>query len=143
MSKNNSLPKLPKLSKIFATVVALLYSASPALAQTTDWSGVCVGGSDKDVATIQGLECLIANVFTVIITLIGLAAFVMLVVGSVRWLISGGNSSNIEKAKNTMTYAVIGIVVALSAFVVINLISGFTGIEAIKTFMIPTSETTY
>lgn len=129
-----------KTEKVAAIVIAGLYSASPAAAQTADWSGVCVGGADNDVATIQGLECLIANIFTVIITLIGLAAFVMLIIGSVRWLLSGGNSSNVEKARNTMTYAVIGIVVALSAFIVLNLIAGFTGVDTIRTFSIPTSD---
>ncbi len=137
-----SISKLPLLSKVLATGAALLYSASPAFAQTAQWRGVCVGGNENDVATIQGLECMIANIFTVIITLIGLSAFVMLVVGAVRWMLSGGNSSNLDKARNTMTYAVIGIVVALSAFIVINLISGFTGVETIKTFSIPTSEST-
>lgn len=133
---------MTRAHKITAAITAFLYSASPTFAQPADWSGVCVGGVENDVATIQGLECLIANVFTVIITLIGLAAFVMLIVGSVRWLMSGGNASSIEKARNTMTYAVIGIVVALSAFIVINLISGFTGVETIRTFSIPTSEST-
>jgi len=131
--------RLTKIEKLFVAVVAYLYSTSPAFAQTATWTGVCVGGADSDVATIQGLECLIANIFTVIITLIGLAAFVMLIIGSVRWLLSGGNSSNVEKARNTMTYAIIGIVVALSAFIVLNLIAGFTGIESITRFSIPTS----
>ena len=132
--------RLSFIEKIFTATVAYLYSTSITFAQTTTWSGVCVGGEKNDVATIQGLECLIANVFTVIITFIGLAAFVMLIVGSVRWLMSGGNTSNIDKARSTMTYAVIGIVVALSAFIVINLLAGFTGINVIKTFKIPTSE---
>ncbi len=131
--------KLSTFKIVLTIFVAYLYSASSAFAQTVSWSGVCVGGDDHDVATIQGLECLIANVFTVIITLIGLSAFVILIVGSVRWLLSGGNSTHLDKAKNTMTYAVIGIVVALSAFIVLNLIAGFTGINTIKTFKIPTS----
>ncbi len=134
--------RLSTIEKLFTAFIAYLYSSSITFAQTTTWSGVCVGGINKDVATIQGLECLIANVFTVIITLIGLSAFIMLVVGAVRWLISGGNSSNIDKARSTMTYAVIGIVVALSAFIIINLIAGFTGVDVIKTFKIPTSEST-
>ena len=134
--------RLSLIEKLLTATVAYLYSTSVTFAQTTTWSGVCVGGADNDVATIQGLECLIANVFTVIITLIGLAAFVMLIVGAVRWLVSGGNSSNIDKARSTMTYAIIGIVVALSAFIVINLLAGFTGVDVIKTFTIPTSEST-
>lgn len=134
--------RLSKSEKLFTAIVAYLYSTSVAFAQTTTWRGVCVGGEKNDVATIQGIECLVANIFTVIITLIGLAAFVMLIVGSVRWLMSGGNSSALDKAKSTMTYAIIGIVVALSAFIVLNLISGFTGVDTIQEFRIPTSDET-
>jgi len=131
---------LSKFEKIITIIAAYLYSTSTAFAQTVEWSGVCVSGASDDVATIQGLECLIANLFTVIITLIGLAAFVMLIVGSVRWLMSGGNSSALDKARNTMTYAIIGIVVALSAFIALNLIAGFTGVDTVLEFRIPTSQ---
>jgi len=129
---------------IFLVLISNLYTASPVFAQTTTWTGVCVSGigddpTTHDVATIQGLECLIANIFTVIITLIGLVAFVMLIVGSVLWLVSGGSAEGTKKARDTLTYAVLGIVVALSAFIVLNLISGFTGVEDIKQFIIPTS----
>ncbi|MBU0974799.1 pilin [Patescibacteria group bacterium] len=129
---------------IFLVLISHLYTASPVFAQTTNWTGVCVSGIDNDattndVATIQGLECLIANIFTVIITLIGLGAFVMFIVGSVLWLISGGSTEGTKKARDTLTYAVLGIVVALGAFIVLNLIAGFTGVETIKQFIIPTS----
>jgi len=109
-------------------------------AQTKKWSGVCVGpagGIASDVATIQGLECLVANIFTVFITLLGLAGFVMFLVAGVRWMTSGGNSKGIETARNTMTFAVVGLVVALSAFIVINLIADFTGVNIIRKFVIP------
>lgn len=127
----------------FATIFALV--ASPVQAQTGEWSGVCVGSATdlgvdaSDVATLQGLECLIANIFTVIITGIGLAGFVMFIVGSIRWLVSGGNSKGIDTAKGTMTYAVVGLVVALSAYIILNLIANFTGVQIITTFSIPVS----
>ncbi|MCB9813465.1 MAG: hypothetical protein H6772_03600 [Pseudomonadales bacterium] len=141
-SKQQKNPKFfNKTQKLLFIVVASLYSSSSAFAQTASWSGVCVAGADNDVATIQGLECLIANIFTVIISLIGLAAFVMFIIGSIQWLISGGNSADgTKKAKDTLTYAVIGIVIALSAFIVLNLITGFTGVENIREFVIPTSD---
>lgn len=131
----------------FATFL-ILFSVlvTPVQAQTSEWGGVCVGdpsdlGVDaSEVATFQGLECLIANVFTVIITLIGLAGFVMFIVGSFRWMLSGSNSGGAEKARNTMTYAVVGIVVALSAFIIINLIANFTGVQTITRFIIPASD---
>lgn len=126
-------------------LVLMSSSVAPISAQTNEWSGVCVGpesdlGVDaSEVATIQGLECLIANVFVVIITIIGLAGFVMFIVGSIRWMLSGSSSGGTDKARGTMTYAVAGIVVALSAFIIINLIASFTGVETIKTFIIPES----
>lgn len=109
-------------------------------AQTYEWSGVCVGGVDNDVATLQGLECLIANIFVVFITIIGLAGFVMFLLGSFKWLLAGSDSKNIQSARSTFTYAVLGLVLALSAFIIINLIADFTGVQSIKTFLIPRSD---
>jgi len=90
----------------------------------------------RDVATIQGLSCLIANVLSVAITLIGLAAFVMFIFASFKLLVKAGDSKSKEEAKNTFTYAVIGIVVALSAFIILNLIGQFTGVD-VTSFIIP------
>ena len=121
-------------------LLSLLFFTHKVQAQTQEWGGVCVGNPDNnasDVATIQGLECMIANIFTVFIALLGLAGFVMFLVAGVRWLISGGNSKGMETAKNTMTFAVVGLVVALSAFIVINLIADFTGVNVIRRFVIP------
>lgn len=103
------------------------------------WSGDCV---ESGVATIQGLRCMIANILSVAITAIGFAGFLMLVIGGFRYLTSGGNSKGAETAKNTLTFAVIGLVVALSSFVILNLIAKFTGIETILDFKIPEAGTT-
>lgn len=117
-------------------------------AQTQAWTGICVSKvdvdgvpTDTDVATIQGFQCLIANVLASFLTLIGIASFVMLIIASFQWMTAGGNSQTLEKAKKTITFAILGIVLALSAFIILNLISEFTGVESIKTFKIPTSDT--
>lgn len=119
----------------------LLMSVTPAHAQTTEWTGICVAGESgfgtDDVATIQGLQCLIANFLSVAITLIGLVGFVMILYGSFKYLISGGNSKHTDSARSTITYAIIGLVVALSSIIVLNLISAFTGISNITSFVIP------
>ena len=145
-----SLLKIFKKITLSALVVAIIFlsAATPAHAQTQAWSGVCVGPADlndttnaTDVATLQGLECMIANVFTVIIGVIGLAGFVMFIIGSFRYLTSGGNSKGTETAKNTFTFAVIGLIVALSGFILLNLLSTFTGISVLTEFSIPSSDT--
>ena len=95
------------------------------------------GSKAADVATIRGLQCLVANILMVAITIIGLAGFVMMIFGSIKLMVSGGQAKGTEEAKNTLTYAVIGLAVALSAFFIINIIASFTGIDMIKQFSIP------
>lgn len=120
---------------------AFLHAYSPIHAQTTVWKGVCVGSTNasKDVATLQGLECLIGNIFTIILTLIGLAGFVMFIIASFRYLLSGGNTKGIETARNTFGLVVIGIIVALSGFIILNLLAEFTGVKNLTIFSIPKS----
>lgn len=143
-----------KVSRFFISgLVALLYSlvlSSPVYAQTQEWAGVCVYNYQStdpqtgqivqtQVATIQGLQCLVANVLSVAITLIGLAGFVMIIIGAFRYLLSGGNAKETEQASNTLKYSIIGLVLALSAFIILNLLSSFTGVTSILNFRIPTS----
>jgi hypothetical protein len=123
------------------TLVTFLASASPATAQTQPWSGVCVSEKDPSVATIQGLQCLLANVLASFLTLVGIAAFLMMVVSAFRILLSAGNTQSMEKAQKSISYAVIGLVVALSAFIILNLLAQFTGVETILKFSIPSSDT--
>jgi hypothetical protein len=125
----------------FAT--AMIAAAYPVYAQTKAWSGVCVGGPDNDVATIQGLQCVVANVLSIAITGIGLAGFVMLIVGAFKYLLSGGNAKGADDGKNTMTFAVIGLVVALSAFIILRILAEFTGVRSILNFTIPNSQTNF
>lgn len=134
------------LSVIFFLTVVFFSSITPAFAanQPDKWKGVCVAEDivdGEDVATLQGFECLIGNVFSIIITVIGLAGFVMFIIGSFRYMLSGNDSKGVETAKNTMTFAIIGIVVALSGFIILNLIASFTGISSILQFKVPSSST--
>ncbi len=126
-------------------ITAYLLLATPVSAQTQAWSGVCLGNTENssDVATLQGLQCLIGNVLLIAVSGLGFIGFVMLVIGSFRYLLSGGNSKGTEQAQKTMTFAVVGLVVALSSFIIINLLSAFTGVSLIKNFKIPDSDTEF
>lgn len=136
-------------------LVGLLLLSLPHQAQaqsiTVPWSGNCIEkvdipatadaeGRTANVATIQGLGCMLANILSIGVTGIGLAGFVMFLVGSFSYLLSGGNSKTTEQARGTFTYAVIGLVVALSAIIILRIIVAFTGVQRILQFEIPSSD---
>ena len=69
-------------------------------------------GSQK----IQDIVTLIVNIFSVIV---GIVAVIMIIYGGFKYITSGGDSGNITSAKNTIIYAIIGlVVVALAQFLV-------------------------
>lgn len=133
------------LMTLVLTASSTLLPASAYAQTTAPWDGVCVSqeitnGEETKVATIQGIQCIIANIFSIAISVIGLLGFVMFIVGSFKYLLSGGNSKGVESARNTFSYAVIGLVVALSSIIIINLVAAFTGVNTILNFVIPSSE---
>lgn len=128
---------------LLATALVVLMP-SRALAQAQPWedrSSMCVGGPDNDVATIQGFMCLLANIVSVALAAIGITGFVMMIVAAITWMLSGGDSQNTQKAGKTFLFAVVGLLVALSSYMIINIIAQFTGINVITRFTITPSNT--
>lgn len=83
---------------------------------TTGTGAACTAAPDTGTQKIQDIVTLIVNIFSIIV---GIVAVIMIVVGGFKYITSGGDSGNITSAKNTIVYAVIGLViVALAQFIV-------------------------
>jgi TRAP-type C4-dicarboxylate transport system permease small subunit len=68
----------------------------------------------------------IINIFSVIV---GVIAVIMIIIGGLKYITSGGESSNVSGAKNTIIYAIVGLViVALAQFIVRFVLSNATAI---------------
>lgn len=87
------------------------------------------GEQINGVATIQGFERIFANVVTVAIGLAGLGLFVMLIIGGLKYITSAGNPKNTEAASKTITYAILGLVLVAAAYLILQFISSFTGVD--------------
>lgn len=66
----------------------------------------------------------IDNILTVVLTLVGLLATIMLIIGGVRYTLSGGSKDAVESAKNQILYAVIGIVISFLAVAIVKWVTG-------------------
>ena len=51
----------------------------------------------------------------------------MLVWGGLRYILSGGDNKKITDAKNTILYAIIGLIIAVLAFAIVNFVLNAIG----------------
>lgn len=62
------------------------------------------------------------TITNVLLFLIGAISVIMLIVGGIRYVVSGGDSTAVQNAKNTILYAIVGVVVAILAYAVVNFV---------------------
>lgn len=85
------------------------------------FEGVNAAQGDGTPTTLFGGDTSIfTTVVNILLFLIGALSVIMLIIGGLRYAISGGNSANVTAAKNTILYAIVGLVIAFFAFAVVN-----------------------
>ncbi|MBQ8984510.1 hypothetical protein IJ098_01475 [Candidatus Saccharibacteria bacterium] len=63
-----------------------------------------------------------------VLYIVGIISVIMLIYGGLRYVISGGDSKKVTDAKNTILYAIIGLIVSILAFAIVNfVINAITG----------------
>lgn len=64
------------------------------------------------------------TITNVLLFIIGAISVIMLIIGGLRYTVSGGDSSAVTGAKNTILYAIVGIIVAVLAYAIVNFVLG-------------------
>lgn len=67
-----------------------------------------------------------------------LAALVFLIWGGVKWIISGGDKEKVSAARSTIIAAIIGLILVLLSYVILNFVLEFFGLGSINTLNLPT-----
>ena len=103
--------------------------AIPATAGAVDVFPVCTDPDvDKDSVVCQSKDeeagSLVKTVVNTLLYVLGVIAVIMIIVGGIRYATSGGDASGIKGGKDTVLYAVIGLVVAILAYSIVNFVIG-------------------
>ena len=69
-----------------------------------------------------GSGCAFTSIVNTALFLIGAISVLMLIYGGIRYTTSGGSEKSVTAAKNTILYAVVGIIVAVLAFAIVNFV---------------------
>lgn len=76
------------------------------------------GGTPTDIGKI------IKDITNLLLFILGAVSVIMVVIGGFKYVVSNGDSSQTKSAKDTILYAVIGLIVALLAYAIVNFVLG-------------------
>lgn len=83
----------------------------------------------EDPAQLTDVPEFFSNILVAIIPLIGIISFIMVIVGGFTFLFSGGNPENIKKGQKTITFAIMGLALAILAWLILYTIEQVTGVK--------------
>ena len=81
-------------------------------------SSICGGANDA-------IEPFIKAIVDWLLFLVGVLAVIMIVVGAIKYTLSAGDASKMTSAKNTIIYAVIGLIIGVLAYAIVNFVIDF------------------
>lgn len=87
---------------------------------------------DNSPNTLADIEIVIKNLLGSAASLIGLAIFVMLVVGAFQYITSGADQKAVEKSQSVFTFALMGGAAVIVLWLIFVFLKQFTGIDLLK-----------
>jgi hypothetical protein len=113
-------------STALALVAVFVPTSGTVFAQNAAQDGVNAANPGGNVPQnlFTGSNPIFTTVVNVLLFIIGAISVIMLIIGGIRYTVSAGDSSNVTAAKNTIMYAIIGLIIAFLAFAIVNWVLG-------------------
>lgn len=118
--------KTSNLLTIFALVVAFAGVAAPVHAAVNVIKNP--SGDQADAAKVvnndgnKTFQQTMKQVISTLFVVLGMIAVIMIIIGGIRYATANGDQGAITSAKNTILYSVVGLVVAIMAFAIVNFV---------------------
>ena len=112
------------LPMIFAFSAGVAVMSLPAIAAASTTTEISEGVESVSQGNTSGtdLEDIIRIVINAILFLIGIVAVIMIIISGFRYIMAQGDTGQVTTAKNTLLYSIIGLVIAIAAFAIVNFV---------------------
>ena len=91
---------------------------------SSDCASAATLASDPDGCSGSDMNGMIRTVINAIVFIVGMVAVVMIILGGVNYATSQGDPGKVKKGKDTILYGIIGLVIAILAFAIVNFVLG-------------------
>lgn len=109
---------------VIAIAAFITFFATPEVAAQSLQDGVNAAQGSGQPSTLFGGGSIVTTIINIMLFIVGALSVIMIIIGGLRYVLSGGNASNVTAAKNTILYALVGLIVAFVAFAAVNFILG-------------------
>lgn len=99
--------------------------ASAVALQVFAGSAMAIADVKPPTGFATDIGALISQVLTFIFIIAVLLVFLYIIWGGIEWITSGGDKGKTESARNRITAAVIGLVILLASYAILQLVIGF------------------
>ncbi len=103
-------------------IPATTTAASPQAQTACNALNTASGSGSCNTANNGGVGNVVRTVINVLSIIVGAISVIMIIIGGFRYVISGGDSTGTASAKNTILYALIGLVIVLFAQVIVRFV---------------------
>ena len=92
--------------------------------------GAAAARADGMPEHLFGDSGVITNLTNTALLVIGLISVIMLIYGGIRYIVSGGDSKKVTDAKNTILYAIIGLIICVLSYAIVNFVLTSIGVSS-------------
>ena len=89
---------------------------------TNDATKTCKNGTVVVDCSESSINNLVSQVINILSIVVGIVAVIMMIYGGFRYITSGGDSGNVSSAKNTILFAIVGLVVVALAQIIVKFV---------------------
>jgi len=84
--------------------------------------GVCANNGDSAVCANKddSSDSFVGAIVNTLLFVVGFVSVIMIIIGGLLYITSAGNSASVTKAKNTLTFAIVGVIVSFLAYAIVN-----------------------
>jgi len=89
-------------------------------------------GTSLDISTLSGcadtfgdterFQALITSIINILSLVVGVIAVIFIIIGGLKYITSSGDSNNVTNAKNTILYAIVGLIIVALAQVIVRFV---------------------
>ena len=110
------------LPMVVMGVIVCALAVAPAVSALTLQEGAEAARCDGCPKDLFGDTGVFKQITNVVLYIVGIIAVAMLIIGGIRYVVSGGDAKKVTDAKNTVLYAIIGLIIAFLAYAIVNFV---------------------